>query len=435
LLEGALRRSPAEQTEVVLTYNRSALTRFADSYIHQNVAEETPSLTVRAVFGKRVGTASTAILDDEGVARVLEQAATIARLAPENEDFPGLPDPAGEPAQAPYSAATVAASPEARAGAAGLICTLAREAGLRASGSVTTTGQEIAVANSRGVFAYTALSSAAIVAVATGEDGSGYAQEQALDLAALDVEAAARRAVNVGRRAQRPAALPPGEYTVILQPEAVADIAMFLSLLGFGGQAVYEGRSFVAGKRGERVLGENVTIWDDGSDPAGQPLPFDFEGLPRQRLSLIERGVAGDIALDSLYAHKLGLPNNGHALPGAAASVGPIPINVFIAPGQATVEEMIRSTDRGLLVTHFHYTRVVHPLHVIITGMTRDGTFQIEHGEVTGPVKNLRYTQSYLEALRRVEAIGAATRLAGEGIAVRVPALKIGGFAFTGVTE
>jgi PmbA protein len=151
---------------------------------------------------------------------------------------------------------------------------------------------------------------------------------------------------------------------------------------------------------------------------------------------LIERGVAGDIALDSLFAGMMGARTNGHALPAATdVHAGPIPLHVFMQPGEATVDEMIRSTERGLLVTSFHYTRVVHPLYVIITGMTRYGTFLIENGDVTRPVKSLRYTQSYLDALRDVQAIGRETHLCGEGIAARVPALKIGRFTFTGVTE
>ena len=150
----------------------------------------------------------------------------------------------------------------------------------------------------------------------------------------------------------------------------------------------------------------------------------------------LERGVAGDIALDSLYAGMIGARTNGHALQAANDFYsGPIPLHLFMQPGEATVDEMVRSTARGLLVTHFHYTRVVHPLYVIITGMTRYGTFLIENGEVTRPVKSLRYTQSYLDALRDVQAIGRETRLSGERVSARVPALKIGSFTFTGVTE
>lgn len=436
LLEGALRRSIADHAEATLTYERSALTRFADNYVHQNVADETPQLAVRAVFGRRSGSATTTRLDDEGITRVVEQAEAIARFAPENARFPGLPGPVEEPREAVRSAATMTCRPETRAAAAEIACRLAREAGLSASGSVTTTGQEMAVANTLGVFAYTPRSTSRIVMVATGESGSGYAEDNALDVATLDMAAIAGRAVDIARRAQNPVEVPAGDYTVILQPEAVSDMTMFLAMFGFGARAVHEGRSFVAGKRGEQVLGENITIWDDGDDPTGLPLPFDFEGVPRRRLSLIERGVAGDIALDTLYAGIMGGHSTGHALPAAAEyNTGPIPVNVFMAPGEATVEEMIRSTERGLLITRFHYTRVVHPLYVIITGMTRDGAFLIESGEVTRPIKNLRYTQSYLDALRDVQAIGQETRLAGDWQTSRVPALKIGSFTFTGVTQ
>ncbi len=192
----------------------------------------------------------------------------------------------------------------------------------------------------------------------------------------------------------------------------------------------------MAGKRGERVLGANVTLWDDGRDPANLPLPFDVEGTPRRRLTLIEHGVADAIATDSYYGALLGLESSGHApLPTRYARMGPLPTHLFMAPGETTVDEMIRGVARGLLVTHFHYTRAVHPLHVIVTGMTRDGTFLIENGEVTRPVKNLRFTQSYLDALRDVQEIGRETRLVGEYVASRVPALKIGAFRFTGVTQ
>src|SRR5205085_5053259 len=188
----------------------------------------TPSSSSRAVFGRRIGVASTARLDDEGVAHVVEQAEMIARLASENEEFRGLPGPEGEPGEAVYSAATMDYNPAARAALAGIACRKAREAGLSASGSVTTVGQELAVANSQGIFAYTPRSSARLMVVATGDDGSGYAEDTALDVATLDMEAVADRAIDIARRAQHPVAVQQDTYTVILQPEAVADIAYFL---------------------------------------------------------------------------------------------------------------------------------------------------------------------------------------------------------------
>jgi predicted Zn-dependent protease len=365
----------------------------------------------------------------------VEQAEAIARSAPEQPDFPGLPEPAGAAQEAAYSEDTFYSSPGRRAAMASAACRLAREAGLEASGSVGTEGEEIAVANSRGVFAYTLRSAARMTVVAVGSSGSGHDADNAREIETIDAEAVAARAIAIGRRAQSPIALTPGNYTVILQAEAVADIAEWLAFAGFGARAVHEGRSFVAGKRGERVLGENISIVDDGLDPAGLPMPFDFEGMPRRRLSLIDRGIAEDIALDTLYAGKLGLPANGHAVPAGSQQMGPIPMHLRLASGTASVDDLVRSTERGLLVTTFHYTRLVHPLFLIVTGMTRHGTFLIEHGEVRQPVKNLRYTQSYVEALRDVQAIGSELRLVGEMIPVRVPALKIGSFAFTGVTE
>lgn len=434
ILERVLRLSTAEATEAILVDSRNALTRFADNYVHQNHLDRTPTLTVRAVFGSRAGIASTTRLDEAGLAAVTEQAAAIARRAPENPEFPGLAGAGSEISEAAYSAETMDAAPERRVALAGIACRLAREAGLAASGSVNTVGEEIAVANSQGVFAYTPRSRAGMTIVATGTDGSGYADELSLNLATIDAEAVATRAVETGLRAQRPREVAPGDYTVILQPAAVSDMLSFLSMLGFNGRAVQEGRSFMAGKEGRQVLGENITIRDDGMEPDGLPLPFDYEGEFRRPLSLIEGGVAREIALDRYFGRLLDRPSNGHAMPPGSAS-SPLPVNMLMAPGESSVEEMIRSTDRGLLITHFHYTRVVHPLHVIVTGMTRDGTFLIERGEVMGPVKNLRYTQSYLEALRDVQAISRDTQLTGGMIVSRVPALKIGRFTFTGVTQ
>jgi predicted Zn-dependent protease len=199
-----------------------------------------------------------------------------------------------------------------------------------------------------------------------------------------------------------------------------------------------EGRSFMVGKIGEQIVDPRVSIWDDASDPRGLPLPFDFEGVPKQRVDLIENGVARGVVYDSYRAGKEeGKTSTGHALP-APNSFGPFPLNTFFGAGDATLEEMIASTERGLYITRFHYTRPVEPTKVVVTGMTRDGTFLIEDGKIACPVRNLRFTQSYLDALNHVDMIGKDHRLlsgmGGLGGTVQ-PALKLGSFAFTGVTE
>ena len=225
--------------------------------------------------------------------------------------------------------------------------------------------------------------------------------------------------------------MPPGEYEVVLEEFAVSDMLDFLGYVGFGGLAVEEGRSFMSGKLGEAVMGSNVSIWDSPLDPAGIPRPFDSEGAPATRVDLVRGGVAVSPVHDRHTAAKAGAEPTGHALP-ARYSMGPVPRNMFLAPGDASRDDLVASVRRGLLITRFWYTRVVHPLTVHMTGMTRDGCFLIENGEVVGPVRDLRFTESYLEALTRVDAIAADTKLVREFFSVnRVPALKIASWRFT----
>jgi len=270
------------------------------------------------------------------------------------------------------------------------------------------------------------------------DNSAGYAAALALDVGDLDFEAIGREALGKCLRSRQPRALEPGEYTVILEPYAVQDFGHMMSYTGFGAVALQEGRSFMAGKIGQPIVDPRISIWDDGLDPAGLPWPFDFEGVPKQRVDLIDQGVARGVVWDTYRAGKEeGRVSTGHALP-APNPMGPLPLNTFWAPGEASLEEMIRTTERGLYVTRFHYTRPVEPRRVVITGMTRDGTFLIENGAVAYPVKNLRFTQSYLDALNQVEMVGREPHLLPGMAAMAcdsVPALKLGRFHFTGATE
>ncbi len=437
LTDGILARSTADQTEVVVMAGDEYLTRFANSTIHQNVAETDTAVRIRVVLGSRVGVASTNNLDDEALARTLEGALAIARLQPENPDFKSLPGPQPLPKVVAFSQATADCTPEQRARGVGTICMMAREAGVVASGALTTAVLEFGVANSLGVFGHFSTTRADINTVIMSETSASYAADMALDVNDMDFEAIGREAVEKCLRSQNPRALEPGEYTVILEPYAVQDFIQMMCYTGFSAVAMQEGRSFMAGKIGQQIVDPRVSIWDDGLDPQGLPVPFDFEGVPKQRVDLIENGVARGVVYDSYRAGKEDRASTGHALP-APNSFGPFPLNVFFGAGEASLEEMIASTDKGLYVTRLHYTRPVEPTRVVITGMTRDGTFLIENGEITYPVKNLRFTQSYLEALNRVDMIGKDPRLlpgmGGLGGTLQ-PALKLDGFTFTGATE
>jgi PmbA protein len=435
IAEVILQHSQADQAEVVFLAGEDALTRFANSYIHQNVARNDAQVSVRAVIGRRIGVAATNDLSPDSLRRTAEQALAIARVQIENPDFRSLPGPAPLQTVAAVDQSTATCTPEERARRVGVICRLAQEKGLRASGALSTRWTEIGIANSLGVRAYFPQTRAELSTVIMGDTGSGYASEVATAVAAIDEEAIGREAIDKAVRSAGRLDLEPGEYEVILEEHAVGHMLGYMSFLGFSAQALQEGRSFM--RLGERIVGPEISIWDDGLDPSGMPMPFDFEGVPKQRVDLIVQGVAKAVVYDSYTAGREdGRTSTGHALP-SPNSFGPLALNLFMAPGSTPRGELGHSIERGLWVTRFHYVRPVHPLKAILTGMTRDGTFLIENGEVTRPVKDLRFTQSILEALSEVVAISKETRLVGGEFAapVRAPALHLRRFRFTGATN
>lgn len=425
----------ADQAEVLIYGGTSALTRFANNYIHQNVQETDVNVRVRAVLGKKTGVAATDAVTPEGLRAVAERAVSLAKLQQDNEHFTSLPGPQAVAAAQGLVAATAQYSPEQRAGVVAAICEAARKENLVSAGAFRTGENETAVMNSLGVWAYHADAAADINTVVMGETSSGYSELWTRDVAEIDGPAIAAEAIDKAQRGANPQALEPGEYDVILEEYAVADLMDFFAMLSFGSQAYLEKRSFMTGRIGQRVMAENISIWDDGLSPQGLPAPFDAEGVPRQKVDFIQNGVARGVAWDTYYGDMGGEASTGHALP-AGETYGAIPCNMFMATGNATKQEMLASTKRGIWVSRFWYTRTVHPLKVVLTGMTRDGTFLIEDGKIVAPVNGLRFTQSYLDAMNNVEAIGRDSRLMPHiGGACRVPALKIKGWNFTGATQ
>jgi len=434
-LLGHAAREGATEAEVLLMSEASALTRFANSEIHQNVAETNVSLNLRFVVGRRIGVASSGRTDDEGLRRLAATAAAIARNVEELEDWAGLPEP--RPMQdVPFghASATAEATPEFRADAARAVIAAADEAGVVAYGSISTGAETIVVANSKGVGARQERTTSQLITVHMAPDGgSGYAEAAATDATTIDAAALGREAAAKARSTGKAVSVPPGDYPVVLEEYAVVDILDMLGYLGFSALAVQEGRSFY--EAGKRLGSELVTIWDDGADPAGLPMAFDYEGVPKQRVEFIERGICRDVVYDAQTAARDGRSSTGHGLP-APNPYGPFPLNMIMAPGAASRDELIGGLERGLLVTRFHYTNPVHPKLAIITGMTRDGTFLVEGGRIVGPVRNLRYTQSYLDAIAAVAAVGRERRtLKGFLGGAVVPALRIDAWTFTGATE
>ncbi len=428
--------SKADQAEVIITAKDSALTRFANSAIHQNVAETNAEVRVRVVYGKKIGVASSNDFSPDALKHTVDTARAIAQLQPDNPDFKSLPSPQPiRPVEA-FVERTANFSPDQRAQVVSVLCKKAKANGVVAAGAFSTSATEVAVANSLGVFAYHPATVAEINTVMT-ETGSGYAAIAHQDASKINADAIANEAIDKAMRARNPTDLEPGEYTVLLEEYAVQDLLDFLNHLSFNAQAVQEERSFMRGKIGEQVMSESVTIWDDGSAVDTIGMPFDFEGVPKQKVTFVENGVARGVVYDSATAQKDGVQSTGHSLP-APNSFGPYAMHMFMAPGDKSKSELIKGIERGVWVTRFWYTRVVHPLQVLMTGMTRDGTFLIENGQVTRPVKNFRFTTSYLDALNRVRAIGKETKLLYDDwgqASRRVPAIVVDGFKFTGTTQ
>ena len=428
-MSGLLERSSAEQTEVMVTEWDSALTRFANNGIHQNVAERNVSVRVRVVKDGKTGVASINQLNEAAATDVLKRAIAIADLQPRSEAVPMPGSAPARPVEA-WSDATAAATPEERADFVETVCTKSRRAGLKAFGAFATSAGQLAIANSLGVLHHQRSTQATVNSVVMGDAGSGYADRGAIDVRELDKDELAAEVIEKAQRNQNAQPVEPGVYEVVLEEYAVAEMLEFMSFMGFGALAVQEERSFM--RLGEQITGQEVSIWDDGLDRSGIPASFDFEGVPKQRVDLITRGVASGLVYDMQTATRAGRQSTGHGLP-APNTEGPFAINLFMKPGAAAKADLMSDIKRGIWVTRFWYVRVVHPKASIITGMTREGTFLIENGRITRPVKDLRFTQSILEALDGTLALSRSTKLqVSEYLgASRVPAVRLKAFTFT----
>jgi predicted Zn-dependent protease len=425
----------AGEVEALVSVDRAQLTRFANSEIHQNVAETNGSLNLRVAIGKRVGVASSNRLDDDGLRRVAETAVAIARNSAELEDWGGLPEPTPiTDVPAAWSDATAGTTPEQRAAGVRAVIAAADAAGVRAFGSFSTSTEELGIVNSHGVRAAQRRTASQLLTVTMANDGgSGYAEQGGVDVGAIDAAAVGREAAEKARASANPAAVEPGDWTVVLEEYAVVDLLSMLAYMGFSALAVQEERSFA--EPGKVIGSELVTIVDDASEPGAMPMSFDYEGVAKQRVVLVDRGVCRDVVFDAQTAARAGRTSTGHGLP-APNPYGPFPLNMVMSPGSTARDDLVGEMDRGLLVTRFHYTNPVHPKLAIVTGMTRDGTFLVEGGRITGPVRNLRFTQSYLAALAGTVAVGRERRtIRGDFGGVLVPPVRIEGWTFTGATE
>jgi len=441
----------ADEVECLFYGGHSALTRFANNTIHQNVAEENFGVSVRTVFGARTARATTNAFDDQGLRRVVEASESLARVQQEDSDLLGVPESdkrVGSTQAVPtrYFDETAALTPAERADAVEKIVSIAQKQKLTAAGIFASSETVEGIFNSRGLSDWHTQTSAEISITMLAADSSGWQKANSPNVAKLDATALAQIAASKAAKSAAPREIAAGKCTVILEPSAVLDMVGF-AFFDFGGLAILDQRSFLSNRIGTRLFGENITIWDDVGHPLQSGSPFDGEGLRRKRIKLVENGIIQGLVYarasaekmkKSEYAGKVGpIEATGHGFP-IPNEIGEAPMNIVFQPTSEpkTVDQMIASTERGILVTRLWYIREVDPYEKILTGMTRDGTFLVENGKMVCGLRNFRFNQSLIEMLSNVEQMSTPVRTSGEeAFDMVVPSMKVNGFNFTEVTK
>ena len=453
----------ADDVEVQFSGGRFALTRFANNSIHQNVSEENHVVSVRTVFGGRTARASTNRFDDESLRQVVHSSESLAKVQHPDPDLLPMPDAraagwalrpgsgqAPEASAAPppvrYFAQTTAITPELRAEGVRKIVDVAEKNQLTTAGVFASADSFEGIFNFRGLNNWHTQTLAEVSITMLGGDSSGWQKQNSPNIANLDPSLLAEIAAKKAVESAHPQEIPPGNYTVILEPSAVLDIVGFM-FWDYSGTAILDQRSFLTGRIGTKLFGENITFWDDVTHPLQTGSSFDGEGVRRQRVALVENGLVKRVVYArstaermkrSEHANKVGLvAATGHGFP-LPNEIGEMPLNIVFAPAddQQTIEQMIASTERGILVTRLWYIREVEPFEKMLTGMTRDGTFLIVDGRLRGGIRNFRFNESLIHMLSNVEAMSEPVRACGEeSFDMVVPAMKVRDFHFTEVTK
>src|SRR5262249_46096919 len=424
----------SDETEVQLDETIDALTRFANNAIHQNVAEQGTTVSVRTVVDGRTARATTNRLDQDSLQKAVESSLELAHSQPKNPNLLPMPAKQRYGAVNRFSRQTAALSPEVRARAVRQASDLAIRSGQVAAGIFSSDQSQLALGNSRGLFAVHRQTHAEFSITMQDDPAASWAKANSGDIRKIDPQALARRASEKAKMAKDAQELAPGKYTVILEPAAVLDLAGFL-FYDFAATALADQRSCLNKRMGKQLFGKNIAIVDDVYHPLQLGAPFDGEGMPRQRVSLVENGIPKNLVYSRASAKKAGKAPTGHGF-GLPNEYGEAPMNLVFAGGGSSVEKMVASTDRGLLVTRVWYIREVDPYDKIMTGMTRDGLFLVEKGKVTTAVRNFRFTQSLIELLKNVKEMSPSVRTtAEEAFEMVVPAMKVTGFRFTEPTK
>lgn len=432
IAEQALALSKADSCIVSLSSHQRRNLRFARNNVTTSGLQDGVGLSVESHFGQRAGSASVNQFDAASIEAAVRTSEQLARLAPENPEFMPPLGPQTYLENRAYSASTAKAGPERLAALCRPVLDRAVAGKVEAAGFLESGASFSALATSKKLFAHTTGTLASFTVSARTPDGtgSGWAGCNQNDLARLDTARLGEIAVRKTRDSTKPVGMEPGKFTVILEPSAVCDLVVGL-ILGLDARSADEGRSFMTrkgggNKVGEKLFGERVTIFSDPHDDLAPGAVFSGDGLPIRRTDWVENGVLKNLAYSRFWADKQGRPPV------------PSPTNVIMRGGTTPISEMIANTKRGVLVTRLWYIREVDPSTLLSTGLTRDGTFLIEDGKITKPLKNFRFNESPVAVLNNIEAMGPAERARGsesEDFTAAVPPLLVKDFTFSSLSD
>jgi PmbA protein len=445
LAKEALAEAGEAEAEICATETRRGFARFGRGEIDQHMELLEPQIAVRVAHGRRVAEGSTTKATREAIVEAIRRTATAATIVPETDGFPGFAGQVDSDQERPlrFVASTANATAERRVSLLEPVLASIRAAGLVSAGLLETSTSAIAVATTRGCARShdSTVATFKVWALETPGAGgaAGYGGQASLDVDALDLRSETERAIRIARMSREPAMLDAGTYDVVMEPEAVAELFEWLATTTFTAPEVEQGTSAVAGRAGERVTGEGITICEDPlqSGELGFAVPFDREGTSRRRVELVERGIARDILLDRTYASRMATRSTGSATVGGG--IGPCALTVE-GGDAASVDELIAGVDRGLYVCRLHYVNgLMDPRRTVMTGLTRDGCFLIEKGKITRAVGNMRFTDSFFDGLARADGmtrrrVAVPTWWSAAGATV-TPAIRMRAFRFNGASQ
>jgi len=422
--------------EIIASEDRSELTRFAESYIHQNVAETNLNLTVKVINEDRIGAVEMNSIDDHTISKNIEKAIEVTKITPKLDYYYRLLTPQSYKIKSKYSKDTANFTPLNRAQLVKQLIKEVNQRGYEAAGAFKTEESTLLVANSEGVFAFDRGTKVDFNCVITRDNSTAHTSFMDSDINNFNINKITDELLDTALKNVEQIEIDPGVYTVILSPEAVAEILNYAGYTAFNGKMIMEGKSFICHNQGKKIFPETVTVSDDPFDELTMSLPFDLVGYPREKIYLIKDGVVKDGVYDYLTALKYNKKCTGNTLSPEQASFGALPFNLVMKEGDSTIDEMISGTKKGIYISRFHYVNILNPISIQLTGMSRDGTFLIEDGKLGRAIKNMRFNASVVDMLKAVDMI-SKERQTKEGFVgpTVAPYLRTNNFTFSSKTS